>query len=71
MADSAEEAAWRRQCAQQLERDVLTRIRYGFCHVHKPVLDDQSVRAFPTMAAYRQWSEEALPPYLGYRRPAE
>ena len=71
MTDGAQDAtAWREQCRQQLERDVLTRIRYGFCHVHKPVLDDAAVRAFATMAEYRQWCERALPAYLGYRRPA-
>lgn len=62
----AEEDAWREQCRQQLARDVRTRIKYGFCHVHKPVLDDVGMRAFSTMAQYRQWCTE-LPAYLGYR----
>ncbi len=70
MTETVEATAWREQCRQQLARDVLTRIRYGFCHVHKPVLDDAAVRAFVTMAEYRQWCEGALPAYLGYRRPA-
>ena len=65
-----EEEAWREQCRQQLRRDVLTRIKYGFCHVHKPVLDDVPFRAFATMAEYRDWCESNLPPYLGYRRVA-
>jgi hypothetical protein len=26
--------AWRDQCRRQLERDVMTRIKYGFCRVH-------------------------------------
>lgn len=64
-----EEEAWREQCRRQLDRDVITRIKYGFCHVHKPVLDDVALRAFPTMAAYRAWCEKALPGYLGYKRP--
>jgi hypothetical protein len=63
-----EEEAWREQCRQQLERDVMTRIKYGFCHVHKPVLDDAPFRAFKTMAEYRDWCERSLPAYLGYRR---
>lgn len=62
-----EEEAWREQCRQQLQRDVLTRIKYGFCHVHKPVLDDCD-RAFATTAEYRAWCEQNLPAYLGYRR---
>lgn len=64
----SEEEAWREQCRQQLERDVQTRIKYGFCHVHKPVLDDVRFRAFETMAEYREWCERNLPAYLGYRR---
>lgn len=67
--ERAEDEAWREQCRQQLERDVATRIRYGFCHVHKPVLDDEAYRTFATMAEYRAWCAEALPEYLGYRRP--
>ena len=57
----------REQCRHQLERDVVTRIKYGFCHVYKPVLDDAPVRAFATMAEYRRWCDLALPAYLGYR----
>ncbi len=63
----SEDADWREQCRQQLDRDVLTRIKYGFCHVHKPVLDDVAVRAFATMREYRHWAAESLPAYLGYR----
>lgn len=67
MSDKADADAWREQCRQQLDRDVATRIRYGFCHVHKPVLDDVAVRAFATMAEYRAWCEKSLPAYLGYQ----
>jgi hypothetical protein len=51
-----------------LDRDVTTRIKYGFCHVHKPVLDDVPYRSFATMAEYRAWCEANLPAYLGYGR---
>ena len=67
MRDTTDDAAWREQCRHQLERDVVTRIKYGFCHVYKPVLDDAPVRAFATMAEYRRWCDRALPAYLGYR----
>ena len=33
----------------------------------KPVLDDGTVRTFNTMHEYRQWCNEALPKWLGYR----
>jgi hypothetical protein len=62
-----EDEAWREQCRQQLDRDVLTRIKYGFCHVHKPGLDDAPNRAFATMPEYREWCATELPAYLGYR----
>jgi hypothetical protein len=45
----------------------MTRIKYGFCHVHKPVLDEVACRSFATMAEYRAWCETNLPAYLGYR----
>jgi hypothetical protein len=47
----------------------MMRIKYGFCHVHKPVLDDEPCRSFATMAEYRAWCEQELPAYLGYGRP--
>jgi hypothetical protein len=62
----SEEEAWREQCRRGLERDVLTRIKYGFCHVYKPILDDVGIRAFSSMSQYRDWCA-ALPAYLGYR----
>jgi hypothetical protein len=58
---------WRAQCRCQLRRPTLTRIKYGFAWVYKPVLDDGPSRAFDTMAEYRQWCHEHLPAYLGYR----
>ena len=67
MRDTLDDAAWREQCRHQLERDVVTRIKYGFCHVHKPVLDYAPVRTFATMAEYRRWCNLELPAYLGYR----
>jgi hypothetical protein len=70
MKDEEEEKAWREQCRAQLQRDVMTRIKYGFCHVHKPILDDAPVRAFASMGEYRRWCERELPAYLGYGRAA-
>jgi hypothetical protein len=32
------------------------------------VLDDAPFRAFATMKDYRDWCEQNLPAYLGYRR---
>ena len=68
--NAAAHELWREQCRAQLERDVMTRIKYGFCHVHKPVLDDAPARAFGTLVEYREWCERSLPAYLGYRRAA-
>jgi hypothetical protein len=66
--NAAANEVWREQCRAQLRRDVMMRIKYGFCHVHKPVLDDAPARAFTTMAEYREWCERNLPSYLGYQR---
>ena len=57
---------WREQCRRQLKRPTLTRIKYGFAYVYKPVLDDGPSRAFDTMAEYRRWCRENLARYLGY-----
>jgi hypothetical protein len=65
--DERSEREWREQCRRQLARPTLARIKYGFAHVHKPVLDEGGSRAFDTMAEYRRWAHESLPPYLGYR----
>lgn len=59
---------FREQCRRQLERKVEDRIKYGFCLVYKPVLDDAPHRAFKTMADYRAWCEENLPAYLGFKQ---
>jgi hypothetical protein len=66
-----EEKSWqefREQCRRQMRRSVSQRIRYGFCRMHKPVLDDAPWRTFDTMAEYRAWCEAALPRYLGFHR---
>jgi len=57
---------FRRQCERSLQRSVEERMRYGFCYVYKPVLDDAPWRSFDSMAAYRKWCRENLPEYLGY-----
>ncbi|MEP6636537.1 MAG: hypothetical protein ABJB97_07405 [Acidobacteriota bacterium] len=41
-------------------------MRYGFCYVYKPILDDAPWRSFDSTAAYRKWCRENLPEYLGY-----
>ena len=40
-----------------------------FFRTHKPVLDDAPYRAFDSTAEYRQWCNEKLPMWLGYRSP--
>ena len=59
---------FREQCRRQMDRPLALRIKYGFCRVYKPVLDDATYRAFDTMEEYRRWCEEALPDWLGYGR---
>jgi hypothetical protein len=67
MNPESEMEAWREQCRHQLDRDLSARIKYGFCHVDKPVLDAVPYRIFESMAEYRRWCHRELPAYLGYR----
>ena len=59
---------FRDQCRRQLRRSLKDRIKYGFCLVYKPVLDDAPYRSFSSTAEYRAWCEENLPEYLGFKR---
>jgi hypothetical protein len=60
---------FRKQCERNLLRSVEERMRYGFCYVYKPVMDDVPWRSFDSTAAYRKWCRENLPEYLGYGEP--
>jgi len=62
-----EHTAWREQCRQQLQRPLALRERYGFVSVPRPILDDAPYRVFDSTAEYRQWCDENLPRYLGYK----
>lgn len=42
-------------------------MKYGFCRVHRPVLDDPGVRTFASTREYREWCAANLPPYLGFQ----
>ena len=59
---------FREQCRRQLERKLEDRIKYGFCLVYKPILDDAPHRAFESMAEYRAWCDANLPVYLGFQQ---
>jgi len=63
----AEELAFREQCRRQMDRPLETRMKYGFCRVHRPVLDEPGVRTFSTTREYREWCAANLPPYLGFQ----
>ncbi len=60
---------FRQQCEHSLKRSIEERMRYGFCYVYKPVMDDATWRSFDSTAAYRKWCRENLPEYLGYGEP--
>ena len=69
---SAQPAAIPREWLEEFEaaarRPLWQRLKYAFIRTYKPVLDDQSFRAFDTMAEYRRWCEQYLPDWLGYGR---
>jgi len=65
-----EDRGWvdfRDQCRRQMQRPMEMRLRYGFCRMRKPVLDDAPWRVFDTMGEYRAWCAANLPAYLGFR----
>jgi hypothetical protein len=72
--DAQEDKSWqdfREQCRRQMARPLAQRIKYGFCRMHKPVLDDAEWRVFDTMAEYRAWCAASLPEYLGFKPAAK
>jgi hypothetical protein len=69
MIGSDELDDFRAQCERNLRRSLAERMRYGFCYVYKPVLDDAEWRSFDSTAEYRQWCRDNLPVYLGYGAP--
>jgi hypothetical protein len=69
-----EDKSWqdfREQCRRQMARPLSERIRYGFCRIYKPVLDDAPWRVFDTMSEYRAWCADNLPEYLGFKPAAD
>jgi hypothetical protein len=57
---------WRREFEAAARRPLAQRMRYAFIKTYKPVLDDAKFRSFETMAEYRKWCRDNLPPWLGY-----
>ena len=58
---------FRDQCRRNMARSLDERIKYGFCYVYKPVMDDADYRVFDSMSEYRAWCHLHLPRYLGYQ----
>ena len=59
---------WLAEFEAAARRLPATRLKYAFVRTYKPVLDDARYRSFESMAEYRRWCEENLPPWLGYGR---
>jgi hypothetical protein len=59
---------WREEFDAAARRPLEQRMKYAFIKTYKPVLDDAPYRTFATMEEYRQWCEDNLPDWLGYRR---
>jgi hypothetical protein len=62
-----EDMAFREQCRRQMARSLESRMKYGFCRVYRPILDDVGVRTFESTKAYREWCARNLPAYLGFQ----
>ncbi len=64
----AERREWIAEFDAMARRPLPIRVRYGFIHTVKPVLDEAPSRVFDTMQQYRDWCEQQLPAWLGYGR---
>jgi hypothetical protein len=70
--EALEASAFREQCRRQMARPLEARMKYGFCRVHRPVLDTPGTRVFSSTKEYREWCADNLPAYLGFQpAPAE
>ena len=65
--EAAEDQAFREQCRRQMARPLESRMKHGWCRVHRPVLDTPGTRIFSSTQAYREWCTENLPAYLGFQ----
>lgn len=65
--DEIADEAFREQCRRQLARPLTARMKYGFCRVHRPVLDIPGIRSFASTKEYRDWCAANLPAYLGFQ----
>lgn len=65
--DAADAESFREQCRRQMARPLVSRMKYGFCRVHRPVLDTPGVRSFDSTREYREWCATHLPAYLGFQ----
>ena len=57
-----------REFEAMAKRPLRVRIKYGFVHTYKPVLDDAPYRSFETVEEYRLWCEANRPNWLGFAR---
>ena len=65
--EAAEVKSFREQCRRQMAHPLATRMKYGFCRVHHPVLKPSGDRTFRSTREYREWCSAHLPAYLGFQ----
>lgn len=65
MGARRDDREFRERCRRQMDRPLALRIKYGFCRVYRPVLDDAPWRAFDSTAEYRTSCAAHLPADLG------
>jgi hypothetical protein len=66
--ETAETQAWWDEFEAAAKRSLETRLKYAFIKTYKPVLDDAEYRSFASNAEYREWCEQNLPEWLGFKR---
>ncbi|MBF6593658.1 MAG: hypothetical protein IVW51_04315 [Thermaceae bacterium] len=67
-APDSEKQGWLEEFEAASRRSLETRLRYAFIKTYKPVLDDETYRAFDSLEEYRRWCQANLPDWLGFGR---
>ena len=58
---------FREECRRRIRMPLAQRLLEGFINRSETHLPERTDRSFETMAEYRRWSHENLPPHMGFR----
>ena len=67
MRPNEEQRLFREECRRRMAMPLEQRLFEGFINRSETYFPERVSRSFATMAEYRQWCHENLPPHLGFR----